>query len=71
MDAEKEEGSIPSPCTRICTIDRASRLCRGCLRTIEEIAGWGRMDPGERRRILAALAGRSLEKGPGGGQAGP
>jgi uncharacterized protein len=56
-------GEVTSPCNRICTIDQASGLCRGCLRTIEEIRDWSRMSPGERRALVAALAGRSLEAG--------
>lgn len=50
---------IDSPCVKICTIHPAERLCVGCLRTIDEIAGWSRMSPDERRRIMAELPGRA------------
>ena len=33
-------------------------LCRGCARTIDEIAGWGAMSERERRRVMALLPDR-------------
>lgn len=45
--------SVPSPCTNICEIDPASDLCRGCLRTLEEIASWGGMSDDEKRAVVA------------------
>lgn len=50
---------IDSPCVKICTIHPAERLCVGCLRTIDEIAGWSRMSSDERRRIMAELPERA------------
>ena len=47
-----------SPCIGVCTLDPATSLCRGCLRSIEEIAGWPRFDAEEKRRVLAQLPGR-------------
>jgi len=47
-----------SPCTGVCTLDPATALCRGCLRSIEEIAGWARFDAEAKRRVLAALPER-------------
>ncbi|MCC6006107.1 MAG: DUF1289 domain-containing protein [Rhodobacteraceae bacterium] len=44
---------------RICTIDPASRLCRGCLRSIDEIAIWSRLAATERRAIMKALPARA------------
>lgn len=49
---------IETPCVKICTLDPKTRLCRGCGRTIDEIAGWSRFTPAERERILALLPGR-------------
>ena len=49
---------IPSPCTQICTMDRATGTCAGCRRTLAEIAGWGTMSDAERQAVLAALQGR-------------
>ena len=49
---------IASPCINLCQMDPASGLCRGCLRTLDEIAGWSRLDDAGRLAILAAVAGR-------------
>jgi predicted Fe-S protein YdhL (DUF1289 family) len=47
-----------SPCVKICLIHPEARLCTGCLRSIGEIAAWGRMSPEERREIMAQLPAR-------------
>lgn len=47
-----------SPCTGICRIDQPGGLCRGCRRTLDEIAAWPTLSPPARRAILAALPGR-------------
>ncbi len=49
---------IASPCINLCQMDPASGLCRGCFRTLDEIAGWSRLDDAGRLAILAAVAGR-------------
>ena len=61
---------IESPCIKVCVIAPAARICTGCLRTLDEIAGWGRMSPEERRVIMAALPSRApLLAGRRGGRA--
>ncbi len=50
--------AVSSPCILVCTVDGASGLCLGCLRTLEEIATWSRMGEAERTRIMAGLAER-------------
>ena len=47
-----------SPCLGICLMDPATRMCRGCLRTIAEIASWYEASPAEKRAILEHLAAR-------------
>jgi predicted Fe-S protein YdhL (DUF1289 family) len=47
-----------SPCIGICIIDPASGFCRGCARTLLEIAGWFDYPAEEKRRIIEALARR-------------
>ena len=49
---------VPSPCTRVCVMDPRTGLCRGCKRTIGELAEWGGMTPARRRAVLADLARR-------------
>ncbi|MDD3444178.1 MAG: DUF1289 domain-containing protein [Zavarzinia sp.] len=48
----------PSPCIRVCQLDPISRLCTGCLRTVEEIGAWSFMDADEKRAVLARLKER-------------
>ena len=59
MSANPARPAMPvSPCVGICLMDPATRTCRGCLRTIEEIAGWYDATPSEKRTILTRLAER-------------
>ena len=51
----------PSPCLGICLMDPATRMCRGCLRTVAEIAAWYDAGPAEKRAIVARLALRRAE----------
>ena len=50
---------IESPCVKICLIHPEARICIGCNRTADEIAGWSRMTPEARRAVMADLPGRS------------
>ena len=50
---------VESPCIKICVIHPESRLCTGCLRSIDEIGAWSRMTPEARREIMAALPDRA------------
>ena len=49
---------IQTPCVLVCSIDRGSGLCLGCLRTLEEIATWSRLTDAERETVMAELPGR-------------
>ena len=51
---------MESPCVDVCEIDRATGLCLGCRRTIEEIACWSAMTSTERRRIMEELPAREM-----------
>ena len=51
-------GAAPSPCVSLCTLDDGRRQCRGCGRTVTEIAGWREMATAERLAVLLRL--RSL-----------
>jgi predicted Fe-S protein YdhL (DUF1289 family) len=37
-----DERGPSSPCLNICSLD-GQGICRGCFRSLEEIAGWTRM----------------------------
>ncbi len=49
---------IQSPCINICSIDARTRLCMGCGRTIDEVAGWSTLTPARRAAVMAELPGR-------------
>ncbi|GAB4037681.1 MAG: hypothetical protein Fur0014_05700 [Rubrivivax sp.] len=50
--------SVPSPCINVCQMDPASGWCRGCRRTLAEIAAWGSMDDEAKRAVWAQLPAR-------------
>jgi uncharacterized protein len=51
-----------SPCLGICLMDPATRMCRGCLRTVDEIRAWYDATAAEKRAILARLEIRRRDK---------
>lgn len=56
---------IKTPCVKICVIDDKSGLCRGCLRTLGEIARWSTMTPDQRDQVMDQLDGRRSLIAPG------
>lgn len=62
--AADSERTPVSPCIGVCLIDPLTRTCRGCLRTIAEIARWYEAGPEEKRAILARLADRRRQAEP-------
>ncbi len=57
QSAEPEPSPV-SPCLGICLMDPATRMCRFCLRTIDEIRGWYDASAADKRAILERLAAR-------------
>ena len=49
---------VPSPCINICRMHAATGWCEGCLRTLDEVATWGRMDEAARLALIDRLAPR-------------
>lgn len=49
----------PSPCVSVCRIDEARGWCTGCLRTLDEIAGWAALPDPARRVVWARIAQRA------------
>ncbi len=43
-----------SPCMNVCVLDGAG-TCQGCLRTLDEIAQWGRMNATEQWQVIARI----------------
>lgn len=50
---------VDSPCVQVCVIHPETRLCLGCSRSIDEIAGWSRYTPEQRSAIMEVLPDRS------------
>jgi uncharacterized protein len=49
---------VPSPCVQVCEMDEALGLCRGCRRTLKEIADWLEMPAKEQLATLQRVADR-------------
>ncbi len=58
--AANKPAGVASPCINICRMHAASGWCEGCLRTIEEIATWSRLDDAARRLVLQRLSPRRV-----------
>jgi len=58
MDEVWKRAEIESPCVKLCVVHPEARICVGCYRSIDEIAGWSRLTPDQRRAIMAELPAR-------------
>ncbi len=54
---------IPSPCVGICTLNSATDLCAGCMRTREEIAKWSSFTNEDRFVVVQKLRERRRAAG--------
>ena len=59
--AQALQCDVPSPCISVCRMDADSGSCEGCLRTLDEIAGWSRIDDIRKRDIWCAIQVRALQ----------
>jgi len=50
--------TVASPCVNLCCLDERTGLCRGCLRTLDEIVAWGTASASQKRAILDEIARR-------------
>lgn len=55
---------VPSPCVSVCQMDEDTALCRGCLRTLDEIRQWGNADDAQRRAIWLNIEARLAQYNP-------
>jgi predicted Fe-S protein YdhL (DUF1289 family) len=60
-DNEDDDGSVLSPCISVCRMDASTGWCEGCLRTIEEIAGWSLFDDDEKRAVWDTIEVRHAQ----------
>jgi predicted Fe-S protein YdhL (DUF1289 family) len=47
--------TVPSPCINWCAIDPKNDFCRGCYRTLTEIAAWSELSNAEKLEIWSKL----------------
>ena len=52
------EANVASPCTSVCRMDARTGWCEGCLRTLDEIAAWSKLDDADKRQVWALLEQR-------------
>jgi predicted Fe-S protein YdhL (DUF1289 family) len=52
---------VPSPCISLCDMDGQTGLCRGCLRTIDEIIAWGSASDDVKRTIWSEIRRREAD----------
>lgn len=61
ISVSAENDAVPSPCRSLCSFDENTRLCRGCLRTLNEIQDWHHADQTEKRSIWKRIARRLID----------
>lgn len=49
---------VDSPCQKICTLDEETGYCKGCFRTVAEVAGWLTYTDEQKQEVLECLAQR-------------
>jgi hypothetical protein len=62
MDRPRAE--VPSPCTKVCTMDPARGVCAGCYRSLEEIAGWPEYTVQQKLAVWQRIRERAQRWGP-------
>jgi predicted Fe-S protein YdhL (DUF1289 family) len=54
---------VPSPCISLCEMAPDTGLCKGCLRTIDEIVAWGTADDDFKRAVWEQIRLREADLG--------
>ena len=54
-----QRNEIESPCIKVCVIHPETRLCTGCLRSIDEIGAWSRLTADARKAVMDDLPARA------------
>lgn len=54
---------VPSPCISLCEMAPDTGLCRGCLRTIDEIIAWGSAGDDYKRAVWQEIHRREATLG--------
>ncbi|OYY21892.1 MAG: DUF1289 domain-containing protein [Polynucleobacter sp. 24-46-87] len=50
--------TVPSPCINWCDINPENGFCRGCYRTLTEIAGWSELSKADKLEVWEKLETR-------------
>jgi predicted Fe-S protein YdhL (DUF1289 family) len=58
MTSPELQTPVPSPCINLCQIEPDTGLCRGCMRTIDEIIAWSRASDDDKRAVWAEIRRR-------------
>jgi predicted Fe-S protein YdhL (DUF1289 family) len=53
---------VPSPCQSVCVMHPTTGWCEGCMRTLDEIAAWSRMDKSAKCAVWAQLPDRLQQR---------
>jgi uncharacterized protein len=49
------ETTAASPCTSVCRMNARTGWCEGCLRTLDEIVAWSKLDDADKRAVWRLL----------------
>jgi predicted Fe-S protein YdhL (DUF1289 family) len=56
--AKSSRALVRTPCVKLCQLDEATKLCKGCFRSVDEIASWLQMTDAARDAVMAGLPAR-------------
>jgi len=59
VQVQAQARKLPSPCISVCTMAFGTGLCRGCLRTLDEIAAWSTLDDEGKRAVWVRIEARA------------
>ena len=63
MAPQAGEGKhVPSPCQSVCVMHPGTGWCEGCMRTLDEIAAWSRMDNPAKLAVWSQLPQRLAQR---------
>jgi predicted Fe-S protein YdhL (DUF1289 family) len=54
------QAPVPSPCINVCRMHPTAGVCEGCLRTLDEIGAWSRLDDNAKRAVWVQLSQRRV-----------
>jgi len=60
-DYRPDPEDVMSPCISVCSVDPVTKMCIGCLRTLQEIGAWRGMTPAQKRAVVEATEQRALK----------